>query len=233
MKKMSIFVLAAAAAISTYALADGAEDELRTRNRSLEEMRYISAKLRLQAEMAKSYKDMKEAGLLVDAKGIPMGVGGDMERLALEVRKAGGVQPSQPFNPANPFGGGVSMPGGQNLFGETDPGRLPAMPMPMPAPVDPQASAKPADNQDPKIEVVVKPTEMEKKEGKQILRLVELRGQTAVFFTNDGFKEVAVGGSIYGMKLASTGVDSASLRGKDGIRLVRIDWSKSVRYSDN
>jgi hypothetical protein len=233
MKKISILVLTVAAAISGYALADGSEEELRTRNRTLEEMRYMSSKLHLQAEMAKSFKDMKDAGLLVDDKGVPMGIGGNIERLAEEVRKAGGVQPAQGPNAANPFGGtnlGAVLPQGQNLFGDSEFGRMP--PPPMPAPVEPPPPAKPIEAQDPKVEVVAKPTEIEKKEGVQVLRLVELRGQTAIFFTNDGFKEVAVGGTIYGMKLASLGVDSASLKSKDGVKLVRIDWSKSVRYSD-
>ncbi|MPQ69295.1 hypothetical protein [Pseudomonas sp. MWU12-2323] len=230
MKKLKIFALAVAAAVSTGAFADGAEDDLLTRNRSLDEMTFIRDRLHLQADMAKSFKEMKDAGVIVDSKGVPMGIG-DMERFALEVSRRGGTQPAQGFNPLNPFSGaapGAPMPAGQNLFGDTGFG-----PTPTTAPVATSAPAKPAETKDEKVEVVAKPTEREKSEGKQILRLVELRGQTAVFFTNDGFKEVPVGGSIYGMKLASIGADSAKLRSKDGTRLVRIDWTKSVRYLDN
>lgn len=230
MKKLNIFALAVAAAVSTGAFADGSEEDLLTRNRSLDEMKFSRDKLHIQAEMAKSYKDMNDAGFIVDSKGVPMGIG-DMERLALEVRRRGGMQPAQGFNPLDPFSGAapaLPMPAGQNLFGDTGFG-----PPPITAHVAQAAPAKPAEAKDDKVEVVAKPTDREKSEGKQILRLVELRGKAAVFFTNDGFKEVPVCGSIYGMKLTSIGTDSASLRGKDGTRLVRIDWTKSVRYLDN
>ena len=93
MKKLNIFALAVAAAVSTGAFADGSEEDLLTRNRSLDEMKFSRDKLHIQAEMAKSYKDMNDAGFIVDSKGVPMGIG-DMERLALEVRRRGGMQPA-------------------------------------------------------------------------------------------------------------------------------------------
>lgn len=104
MKKLSIFALAIAAAASSGAFADGADEELLTRNRTLDEMTFNKDKLAIQAQMAKSYKEMNDAGFIVDPKGVPLGIG-DMERLALEVRRRGGMQASQGYNPSDPFGG--------------------------------------------------------------------------------------------------------------------------------
>jgi hypothetical protein len=229
MKKLSIFALAVAT-ISSGAFADGADEELLLRNRTLDEMTFNKDKLAIQAQMAKSYKEMNDAGFIVDPKGVPLGIG-DMERLALEVRRRGGMQANQSFNASDPFGGAdpvIPMPAGQSVFGDT------GFPTIAPAPVAPPLHAeKPTEPKQEKVEVVSKPSSREKSEGKQILRLVELRGNSAVFFTNDGFKEVSVGESIYSQKLTKLGVDSATLKGKEGSRIVRIDWTKSVRYADD
>ncbi len=228
MKKVSVFALAVAATISSGAFAEGAEDSLLSRNRTLQEMEYNRDRLKIQAEMAKSFKDMSDAGFIVDPQGVPKGIG-DMERLALEVRRRGGAPSAQGYNPSDPFNGAdpvIPVPAGQGLFGES------AFTAPLPEPVRPEA-AKPAEPEQEKVEVVEKPSEREKAEGKKILRLVELRGSTAVFFTNEGFQEVQVGQSIYDQKLTKLGVDSATLKGKDGSRVVRIDWTKSVRYADD
>lgn len=229
MKKLSIFALAIAAAASSGAFADGADEELLTRNRTLDEMTFNKDKLAIQAQMAKSFKEMKDAGVIVGPNGVPLGIG-DMERFALEVRRSSGMQVNQGYNPSDPFGGAepvIPMPAGANMFGET------GFPSIAPAPVTPPPAVKPAEAKDEKVEVVSKPSEREKNQGKQVLRLVELRGSSAVFFTNDGFKEVPVGGSIYDQKLTKLGVDSATLNGKTGSRIVRIDWTKSVRYTDD
>ncbi|ELQ8317822.1 hypothetical protein R2571_006729 [Pseudomonas aeruginosa] len=229
MKKVSVFALAVAATISTGAFAEGAEDSLLSRNRTLQEMEFNRDKLKIQAEMAKSFKDMSDAGFIVDQQGVPKGIG-DMERLALEVRRRGGAQASQGFNPSDPFNGAdpvIPMPAGQGLFGES------AFSAPLPAPGLPAEAAKPAEPEPEKVEVVTKPTEREKSEGKKLLRLVELRGNSALFFTNEGFQEVKVGDSIYDQKLTKLGVDNATLKGKGGSRVVRIDWTKSVRYADD
>ncbi|MCS7527178.1 hypothetical protein N0609_12755 [Pseudomonas aeruginosa] len=229
MKKVSVFALAVAATISTCAFAEGSEESLLSRNRTLQEMEFNRDRLKIQAEMAKSFKDMSDAGFIVDPQGVPKGIG-DMERLALEVRRRGGAQASQGFNPSDPFNGAdpvIPMPAGQGLFGDS------GFPAPLPPPDSPAEAAKPAEPEPEKVEVVTKPTEREKAEGKKLLRLVELRGNSALFFTNDGFQEVKVGESIYDQKLTKLGVDNATLKGKDGSRVVRIDWTKSVRYADD
>ncbi|OZB34348.1 MAG: hypothetical protein B7X51_01810 [Pseudomonas sp. 34-62-33] len=223
MKKVSVYALAVAATISTGAFAEGAEENLLSRNRTLQEMEFNRDRLRIQAEMAKSFKDMSDAGFIVDPQGVPKGIG-DMERLALEVRRRGGAQASLGLNPSDPFNGAdpiIPMPAGQGLFGDSG----------FSAPLPPPDS--PAETEPEKVEVVTKPTEREKAEGKKLLRLVELRGNSALFFTNDGFQEVKVGESIYDQKLTKLGVDNATLKGKDGSRVVRIDWTKSVRYADD
>ena len=234
MNKLCIYALALAASIPAIAVADGSDDELLTRNRILSDMTFNKEKLAIQAEMAKSYKQMNDAGFIVDPKGVPLGIG-DMERLALEVRRRGGMQEGKGYNPSDPFGGAdpvVPVPMGSNMFGDT--GFPPPAPMPAPvAPVAPPSTAKEPATKNEKVEVVEKPSDKEKAEGKQVLRLVEVRANSAIFFTNNGFKEVKVGKSIYDQKLTKLDVDSATLNGKDGSRIVRIDWTKSVRYSDD
>ena len=225
MNKLRFITFALGAALSTGAHADGADDLLE-RNRILSEMKFKAEKLVLRADMAKSFKDMKEAGVLVDAEGVPMGFGGDMEVLALQMLNRGGTQTNSGTNPSDPFGGAapvIPMPSGQGMFGDA------GFPTSAPAPAAP---AKEEPNAG-KVEVVGKPTDSEKNKGKQVLRLVELRGNSATMFTNDGFKELSVGQSVYDQKLTHIGAESVTLKGKDGSRTVRIDWTKSVRYSDD
>ena len=136
------------------------------------------------------------------------------------------MQANASTNPSDPFGGAapvIPMPSGQGMFGDA------GFPSSAPAPAAP---AKEEPNPG-KVEVVGKPTDSEKTKGKQVLRLVELRGNSATMFTNDGFKEMTVGQSVYDQKLTHIGADSVTLKGKDGSRTVRIDWTKSVRYSDD
>lgn len=226
MKMITLAALALATAISGTAFAEGADDELLSRNRTLDQMKFNRDKLSVQAEMSKAWKEMIEAQVIVDADGNPMGIG-DVERLALEVRRRGATQQASGFNPADPFNGNapvVPMLGGQGMFGDSGMGQ------PQLGGARPPAKAEePAE----KVEVVEKPTEREKADGKKVLRLVELRANSALFFTNEGFQEIKVGESIYDQKLASVGIDSATLRGKDTSRVLRIDWTKSVRYSDD
>lgn len=83
MQKLKIVFLLATAVVSNLAMADGSEEKLLERNRVVTAMQFNEQKLKLQASMAKSYKDMNDAGFIVDENGTPMGIGGDMERLAL------------------------------------------------------------------------------------------------------------------------------------------------------
>jgi len=229
MKKLNLFALAVVAAISCNAVADGYDEGLISRNRALDEMKYSSAKLKIQAEMAKSYKDMSDSGFIVDPKGMPKGIG-DMERLALEVRRRGAQQSGMAgANPNDPFG----VDGG--LFGADSTGAM-SQPLLNPAstnttPFNTMGELSKSSSIE-KEEVVAKPSQREIASGKKVLRLVELRGQSAVFFTNNGFKEVALGESIYEQKLTKVGVDNVTLLGKKDERVLRIDWTKSVRYVD-
>lgn len=228
MNKISITTLALAATISGFAFADGADDDLLSRNHIIGDMRFNAEKLGIQAQMAKSYKDMNDAGFIVDPQGVPLGIG-DMERLAIEVRRRGGMQALASGNVSDPFGSGnpaIPMNSGQSLFGDA------GFPVATPPPQPPAPPVK-EESKEAKVEVVAKPTPHEKDQGKQVLRLVELRGKSATLFTNDGFKEVVVGQNVYDQKVTRIGPDFVTLDGKKGSRTVRIDWSKSVRYSDD
>lgn len=227
MNKLHILALAiAAAATSVGAFADGSDDLL-SRTHTLSEMKFAADKLELQAKMAKSYKDMTDAKFIVDAQGRPLGIGGDMELLARQVRLRGGMDGATAANPSDPFGGSepvIPMPSGQGMFGDA------GFPSTSPAPASP---APVAEQKEDKVEVVAKPTEREKDQGKQVLRLAEIRGNKAKLFTNEGFTELTVGQSVYDQKLTHIGVDSVTLKGKNGTRILQIDWTKAVRYSDN
>ncbi|MCF5371291.1 hypothetical protein [Pseudomonas syringae] len=230
MKELSIFALAVAAAISTGAFADGAEETLLDRNVEINKMEHKKAKLHIQAEMAKSLKEMKDAGFFVDQDGVPLGIT-DMAGYAKNLSTMSVAQKGQPTDPNDPFAGAdpaSQMQGNQGLFGNAAFNMPMNPPTPVPPPVQPVSPT-----QGGAVDVVQKPSTAEKTEGKQILRLVETRGQSAIFFLNDGFKEVKVGEKIYDMKVANIGSGTASLSGKNGTRLVRIDWTKPVRYSDN
>lgn len=228
MNKRSLIALALGVAFSTGVFAEGADDDLLARNHTLSEMRFTADKLAIQAKMAKSYKDMSDARFIVDPQGVPLGVG-DMETLALQVRLRGGMQDSKGESLNEPFGGSnsiIPMPSGQGMFGDAG---FPTGPAP--APVAPAANVEPKAE---KVEVVEKPTEREKVQGKQVLRLVELRGTSATLFTNEGRQDLVVGQSVYDLKLIDIGADSVTLKDKKGVkRTLRIDWSKSVRYSDD
>nr|WP_192963251.1 hypothetical protein [Pseudomonas fluorescens]CEK42031.1 hypothetical protein PQBR57_0078 [Pseudomonas fluorescens SBW25] len=227
MNKLSLITLALGFAFSTGAFAEGADDDLLARNHTLSEMQFTADKLAIQASMAKSYKDMSDARFIVDPRGVPLGIG-DMETLAMQVRLRAGMQDSKGESSSDPFGGSnpiIPMPPGQGMFGDAG---FPTGPAP--APASPAAKVEPKAD---KVEVIEKPSEREKVQGKQVLRLVELRGTSATLFTNDGFKELAVGQSVYDQKLTHIGADSVTLKGKEGSRTLRIDWSKSVRYSDD
>ncbi|HDS1721525.1 hypothetical protein NPS53_08450 [Pseudomonas putida] len=226
MNKLKLMAIAVAAATSTCAFADGSDDLL-SRNHTLSEMKFAADKLELQARMAKSYKDMTDAKFIVDAQGRPLGIGGDMELLARQVRLRGGMDGASSTNSSDPFGGSepvIPIPAGQSMFGDA------GFPSTSPAPA---AAPAQAEQKEEKVEVVAKPTEREKDQGKQVLRLAEVRGNKAKLFTNDGFTELSVGQTVYDQKLVHIGSDNVTLKGKNGTRVLQIDWSKSVRYSDN
>ncbi len=225
MKKRSVIGLVVLAS-AQHAFASGADEVMLERKRTLSQMQYKSEQLELQASMAKSIKEMVEAGFIVDENGTPMGVG-DMELLALRVLQQGGKESSnKPFNANDPFGGMNPV-------------------MPMPPPVDgmfangafrtaeSMRAPKPAEPEKSAVEVVTKPTASEKAQGKQVLALAEVRGNSAIFFTNEGFEEVRLGGKVYDMRLKEIGIDNVVVTGPNGERVIRIDWTKSVRYSDD
>lgn len=223
MKKRFLLGLLAAAVCGT-ATAETYDQQLAERNRKLDSMNDMRDRLALQAEMSKLYKEMSDAGFIVDENGNPQGIG-TMERLALEVRRRSGIAP-QVVNPNDPFGGSDPViPTNGDFFGMTG-SQMPLLPP------NPTAAA-PKELEAEKVEIVSKPSEREKESGKKILRLVEIRSNAATFFTNEGFLEVAKGGKVYDKTLKRVGVDSVTVSGPDGDRVLRIDWTKSVRYADD
>lgn len=200
--------------------ANDFEEKLLENNRSIEEMSLTDQKLKLQASMAKSYKDMAESGFIVDADGNPRGIG-DMELLAIEVRRKSQNQANSPaFDENDPFGGlDPIIPMGSSGFTPFD--------------SPPQKEPEPAAPVVQQVEVVSKPTEEEKRKGKQLLSLVEIRDNSVVVFTNDGFQEIRIGDKVYDLTLRSIKHDEVSLSGKNGNRILRIDWTRSVRYTDD
>lgn len=227
MHKLKVVLCLATAVVSCSAMADGSEEKLLERNRVVSEMQFNEQKLKLQASMAKSYKDMNDAGFIVDANGTPMGIDGDMERLATEVRRRGGMQNGKGGDASDPFGG-------MSQIGPMSPqnGMFNSFPPQVDVAGQPTTSESNKAAAGSKVEEVKKPSENEKAEGKQVLRLAEVKGQSVVLFTNDGFKQVKVGQKVYDQKVASIGVDSVTMTGPEGTRILRIDWTKSVRYTD-
>lgn len=220
MKKLNLVILLAATVSSGIAGAQTADEKLLERNNLLDEMAFKANQYKHQATMAKSIKEMVDAGFIVDSDGQPMGIG-NMESLASEVRKAGGVSGGKAGDPGDMFGSApmLNMPG---MFNQPQ--------------VAPQASMPAGfigSQKDSDVEDIRKPSANELASGKQVLRLVEIRNSKVVFFTNEGFKEVRVGEKVYDLTLKSIGVESAALHGPNGNREVRIDWTKSVRYTDN
>lgn len=226
MKKMICFIAGSAALTVAQVHASDFEEKLLANNRLLEDMSLTDEKLKLQASMAESFKKMAEAGFIVDELGNPRGVG-DMELLAIEVRRRSQQQATNTgFDSNDPFGGlDPIIPAPSSLM----PGVSPFGPMPETGPAQPEP-AQPAAQQ---VIEVTKPTEEEKRRGRQILSLVEIRNNTAVLFTNDGYQELKIGDKVYDYTLRSVGNDEVSLRNKDGNRILRIDWTRSVRYTDD
>lgn len=220
MNARNLLTLLVATLISANAIADGSDEELLAREKTLSQMKFTSQKLKFQADMAKSFKDMSDSGFIVDPQGVPRGVG-DMEKLAEDVRRGAGASksPSPGGASGDPFGAVPGFGGSGGDFFSGAPLTSPRPQMVSPPQVDAsESSGKPTEP--------VKPLP-------PILRLTELRANAAVFFTNDGFQEVSVGQKINDLKLTKINVDSVVLKGKQGNKILRIDWTKPVRYQGN
>ncbi|MEQ0866373.1 hypothetical protein [Pseudomonas aeruginosa] len=202
--------------IYAFAEADDA-DTHRDRSRKIGDMEYKRDQLKLQAEMADSYKKMSDAGFIVDESGSPLGVT-DIATLGKEVCKAGSKSDKAdlPFgqNPVIPNAApfmldqptlGMSGPNGQ-----TAPG----------GPVQPGPSQKsvPDDDED---------------KAKHFLALLEVRADSIVVMTSQGRRIVRNGEKVNDYTLQRFGLDKAVFKGPDGTRELVIDWTKSKRYADD
>lgn len=99
MKKHIALILVATISSTAFARdADIAEQQAR----ELGEMDYINQKLKIQAEMAESYKKMESAGFIVDKDGNPIGVK-NIQELGNQVRTTATTKPASGIG-QNPMG---------------------------------------------------------------------------------------------------------------------------------
>lgn len=217
MKFIGLIAVSSLALATFSAWADEA-DLLLERSKSLQSMEYKRDQLKLQAEMAESYKKMSDSGLIVDADGNPLGVD-NIQMLGEEVRQHGRASAA-----ANPFeaGGapGVAPNGMPFLLDQ------PAMNNSLtPPPAQPGLVQPPAAPQPPKVEE----EKEEKEEAPKLLKLVKVGGDSVVIRTDEGDQVKRVGEKVYDKTLVSFSVDKAYLKGPKGTEVISIDWSSKKR----
>lgn len=211
-KSFTSIMLAAQLAVSLHAFADTDDaDTHRSRNRQLGDMEYKRDQLKLQAEMADSYKKMSDAGFIVNEDGKPLGVK-DIATLGDEVRAAGSRTeksdlPFGPNTPMSPFMG-VQPPGSM-----TPPLNSAQTTAALPGGL---AKEEKAAEEDP---------------SKNRLQLVEVRADSIVVVTNEGRQVLRNGEKVNGYTLLRFGVDKAYLKGPKGTRELVIDWTNSKRLA--
>lgn len=191
-------------------------DKAFERESKLETMRYKRDQLKLQSEMAESWKKMSDASVIVDEDGLPLGVE-NIQTLAIEVRSKGRAPES------NPFDAGSNVPG-QNA---TAPNGMPFM-------SDQQGMLPPQAFQGPQPPMGVRPPHLqppaeEKKspaeEEKQILQLVKVDASSVTIRTNDGDHVVRIGEKVNELTLTKFNIDQAFLKGPKGLQTISINWS--------
>lgn len=193
-------------AIGTNAVAQNEGDVILERNKSLSAMEHKAQKLKLQADMAESLRRMVEASFLVDEEGNPIGVE-SMDKLGDEIRR-------------NQVGGTGDMPFPMDMgFGAApaDFGAPPTIPTDRIVTPPPRSAAN-AGRSDAPAEPP-KPT---------MTRLAEIHGDYVVISTSDGeLVELRVNDKFNNLRLTKIGIDSAHFKGKEGSRVMRINWTES------
>ena len=183
-KSFTSIMLAAQLAVSLHAFADTDDaDTHRNRNRQLGDMEYKRDQLKLQAEMADSYKKMSDAGFIVNEDGKPLGVK-DIATLGEEVRSAG----SRSEKSDMPFGPNIPMSTTPPFLGEQPPASM-TTPPPPPAASTPAQTTSALPGGPAKDE---KPAEEDPSTKR--LQLVEVRADSIVVVTNEGRQVVRIGG---------------------------------------
>ncbi len=205
--------------VGAHASAQNEGDIILERNKSLSNMEYQAQKLKLQAEMAESIKKMADAGFLMDESGNPIGVD-NLEALGAEFRRNRGAGASEMPFPMD-MGFGVE----PSAFGP--PPTLPTNRFVTPPQVQGRSQGQPniagqGQAQDPEP-AMPKP---------RMTRLAEVRGDSVLIRTSEGdLIELRVNETFQGMKLVKIGIDSAHFMGKEGARVLNIDWAQSSASS--
>lgn len=194
-------------------------DKVLERESKLETMRYKRDQLKLQSEMAESWKKMSDASVIVDEDGLPLGVK-NIQTLAIEVRSKG--RPTE----GNPFDAGGAAPG-QN---STAPNGMPFL-SDQQGMLPPQAFQGPQPPLGARPPQLPLPVEADKKapgeEEKQILQLVKVEASAVTIRTNDGDHVVRIGEKVNGLTLTKFNVDQAFLKGPKGLQIISINWASS------
>lgn len=192
--------------LGTPAVAQNEGDVVLERNRTISAMEHKAAKLKLQADMAESLKRMVEAEFLVDEEGNPLGVD-SLDQLGGEIRR-------------NQIGASADMPFSMDMGFGMDQDEFGAPPtIPTDRIVSPPSRVSQSTERAEAAPPPPQPT---------TAHLRELRGDYVVISTSDGeLVELRVNDTFNDLKLVKIGVDSAHFKGKDGSRVMRIDWTNS------
>lgn len=214
--KVAVCLVTLSSAFSVF--ADEA-DKVLERESKLETMRYKRDQLKLQSEMAESWKKMSDASVIVDEDGLPLGVK-NIQTLAIEVRSKGRTSEPNPFD-----AGGIA------------PGQTTTAPNGMPFLSDQQGMLPPQAFQGPQPPLGARPpqlqppVEAEKKapaeEEKPILQLVKVEASSVTIRTNDGDHVVRIGEKVNDLTLTKFNVDQAFLKGPKGLQTISINWASS------
>lgn len=214
MKKTLIAVASALPMfISLVSVADDA-DQVLTRNRELATMNYKRDQLRLQADMAESIKKMRDAGIIVDKEGTPLGYE-SMQTLADEAKLKGPAKEGNPFqNPGAQAATGVGMPFAGDQFNS------------LPVDGSPFEQAKRATDQQIPITQDGPSSTDDKASTPTRMELVRVRADSVVIRSSDGDQVLRVGEKINGQVLQRFTTDKAYLKGPSGVQELAIDWAR-------
>ena len=215
----AIAILSVIAAAPSF--AEGDSDAILARNALLQEMKEKEQQLKLRAEMAKHYSQMKESGFFVDAKGEPLGVP-DLSKYAVDMMKNGNSntgQPGQAGQPNDPFAGFGPVVPREAVFGN----------QPLPTLGENQANNNQGSSSGQSNQLNDEDAEDEDR-----INLVEIGANSIIVDTHDGYQELRNGQKVGNYKLTRFTIDKAFFTHDDGTsKVVAIDWTKSKRFADD
>lgn len=218
----SVLVMSVSAVVACSVLADDA-DQVLDRQKTLTAMEYKRDLLKIQADIAETYKKMSDASFIVDSEGNPLGVE-SIQKLGVEVRNQGRVAEANPFQSSSsptvpnampfmldqPTMSGAGLNTSNSAFGNQQ--RQQLVPPPNQERTEPQKQPASDDYE------------------KKILSLEEVRFDSIVLRTNSGDQILRIGDKVYDLTLTRFSVDKAYLKGPKGTQVVSIDWTSSNRH---